>query len=50
MSLNAGIFPALEQLGLYEELKKVSLPAETFNIYYSDMSVISKLSTKLGHV
>ncbi|KAG0320203.1 hypothetical protein BGZ97_000493 [Linnemannia gamsii] len=50
MSLNAGIFPALEQLGLYEELEKVSLPAEAFNIYYSDMSIISKLSTKLGHV
>ncbi|KAF9119296.1 hypothetical protein BGW39_000400, partial [Mortierella sp. 14UC] len=50
MSLNAGIFPALEQLGLYEELEKVSLPADTFNIYYGDMSVISKLSTRLGHV
>ncbi|KAF9123043.1 hypothetical protein BGX30_001639 [Mortierella sp. GBA39] len=39
MSLNAGILPALEQLGLYEDLLKFSLPMTgTFNVYNSDMS------------
>ncbi|KAF9134470.1 hypothetical protein BGW39_006930 [Mortierella sp. 14UC] len=41
MSLNAGILPALEQLGLYEELLKISLPVTgEFKIYNSDISLI----------
>lgn len=41
MSLNAGILPALEQLGLYEDLLKLSLPVTgTFNIYNSDLTLI----------
>ncbi|KAG0320200.1 hypothetical protein BGZ97_000490 [Linnemannia gamsii] len=40
MSLNAGILPALEQLGIYEDLLKLSLPVTgTFNIYNSDMTL-----------
>ncbi|KAF9142595.1 hypothetical protein BG015_000745 [Linnemannia schmuckeri] len=40
MFLNASILPALEQLGLYDELKKVSLPATGgFHIYNSSMSI-----------
>ncbi|KAG0070030.1 hypothetical protein BGZ90_012782 [Linnemannia elongata] len=47
MSLNAGILPALEQLGLYEELQKVSLPATgTFNIYKDNMSLIASVKSE----
>ena len=46
MALNAGIFPALEQLGLYEELQKVSLPSQQFNIYSGGMHKIATLKTK----
>lgn len=47
MSLNAGILPALEQLGLYEELQKVSLPATgAFNIYKGDMSLIANVKNE----
>ena len=49
MSLNAGVFPALEQLGLYEELQKVSLASgDTFNIYNSDMSLLYALPTNIA--
>ncbi|KAG0280767.1 hypothetical protein BGZ95_008793 [Linnemannia exigua] len=48
MSLNAGILPAIEQLGLLEELGKVSLKTgTTFNILYGDMSVIANLNTEV---
>ncbi|KAF9536077.1 hypothetical protein EC957_000490 [Mortierella hygrophila] len=41
MSLNAGILPALEQLGLYEDVLKLSLPMTgTFNVYNSDLSLL----------
>lgn len=47
MSLNAGVLPALEQLGLYEELQKVSLPATgTFNIYKDNMSLIASVKSE----
>lgn len=47
MSLNAGILPALEQLGLYEELQKVSLPATgAFNIYKGNMSLIASVKNE----
>ncbi|KAF9906106.1 hypothetical protein EC991_000974 [Linnemannia zychae] len=50
MSLNAGILPAIEQLGLYEELKKVSLSTgTTFDIFYGDLSVIANLNTEVTH-
>ncbi|KAG0376747.1 hypothetical protein BGX24_007293 [Mortierella sp. AD032] len=41
MSLNAGILPVLEQLGLYEELLHISLPVTgEFKIYNSDLALI----------
>ncbi|KAK3807123.1 MAG: hypothetical protein JOS17DRAFT_822737 [Linnemannia elongata] len=46
MALNAGIFPALEQLGIYEELRNVSLPSQQFNIYSGGMNKIATLKTK----
>lgn len=46
MALNAGIFPALEQLGVYEELLKISIPSVGFNIYSGDMSKIASLQIK----
>lgn len=50
MSLNAGILPAFEQLGLYEELEKVSLRADsTFNILYGDLSVAARIVTRVRH-
>lgn len=50
MSLNAGILPAFEQLGLYEELQKVSLRADsTFDIYYGDLSFAARISTRMGY-
>ncbi|KAF9087644.1 hypothetical protein BGX23_007964 [Mortierella sp. AD031] len=51
MSLNAGIFPALEQLGLYEDVLKLSLPVTgSMHVYSSDMSKIATLTGKLGEV
>ena len=51
MSLNASLFPVLEQLGLYEELQKISLPAgNTFDIYDSDLSLLYALNTNISHV
>ncbi|KAG9070922.1 hypothetical protein KI688_008465 [Linnemannia hyalina] len=46
MALNAGIFPALEQLGVYEELLEISIPSAGFNIYSGDMSTIALLKIK----
>ncbi|KAF9144978.1 hypothetical protein BGX30_010800 [Mortierella sp. GBA39] len=46
MALNAGIFPALEQLGVYEELLEISIPSVGFNIYSGDMSTIALLKIK----
>ena len=50
MTLNAGIFPVLEQLGLYEELVKLSLPVTGTSIYHGDMIEIITLKTKLEDV
>ncbi|KAG0320202.1 hypothetical protein BGZ97_000492 [Linnemannia gamsii] len=49
MSLNAGVFPALEQLGIYEPLQKVSLPITGgFNIYQGDMTKIISLRSSIA--
>lgn len=50
MTLNAGVFPALEQLGLYEELVKLSLPVTGTSVYHGDMTEIITLKTKLADV
>ncbi|KAK3847062.1 MAG: hypothetical protein J3R72DRAFT_209940 [Linnemannia gamsii] len=51
MSLNAGIFPALEQLGLYEELLEVSLPVMNgFNIYNGNLSLIASVKAEIAEV
>ncbi|KAF9343933.1 hypothetical protein BGX26_005012 [Mortierella sp. AD094] len=43
MCLNANILPALEQLGLFDDIKKASLPSRTFNIYTGNMEKIAVL-------
>ncbi|KAF9330079.1 hypothetical protein BGZ91_000278 [Linnemannia elongata] len=43
MSVGANIMPLLEQLGILSELKKVSLPATTMDIYSEDMSLIGSM-------
>ncbi|KAF9134469.1 hypothetical protein BGW39_006929 [Mortierella sp. 14UC] len=50
MTLNAGVFPALEQLGLYEELVKISLPVTGTSIFHGDMTEIITLKTKLADI
>ncbi|KAF9142597.1 hypothetical protein BG015_000747 [Linnemannia schmuckeri] len=50
MTLNAGVFPALEQLGLYEELVKLSLPVTRTSVFHGDMTEIITLKTKLADV
>ncbi|KAF8940330.1 hypothetical protein BGZ58_006977 [Dissophora ornata] len=41
MSLNVNILPALEQLGLMDELEKIWFPSPGFNIYSHDMNLIA---------
>lgn len=49
MSLNAGIFPALEQLGLYDELMKLSLPATGgLAIYNGDLTRVTSLKSNVA--
>ncbi|KAF9170399.1 hypothetical protein BGX21_010219 [Mortierella sp. AD011] len=48
MSLNANILPALEQLGLFEDLKKVAYPSLTFNIYSGNMEKLEKIAALGG--
>ncbi|KAF9087645.1 hypothetical protein BGX23_007965 [Mortierella sp. AD031] len=51
MSLNAGVFPALEQLGLYKPLQEVSLPVTgSLNVYNGDLSLIASLKGRLGEL
>ncbi|KAG0284672.1 hypothetical protein BGZ96_010972 [Linnemannia gamsii] len=50
MTLNAGVFPALEQLGLYEELVKLSLPVTGTSVFHGDMKEIISLKTKVADV
>lgn len=44
MSLNANILPAFEQLGLMEELNKISYPCLKTNMYRSNMSKIATVT------
>lgn len=48
MGLNAGILPVFEQLGLYEELKAISLPNRGAEILNSNMEKIGSISSKLA--
>jgi hypothetical protein len=49
MSLNAGVFPALEQLGLYEDLMKLSLPATGgLAIYNGDLTKVTSLKSNVA--
>ncbi|KAG0204890.1 hypothetical protein BGX33_008244 [Mortierella sp. NVP41] len=46
MSLNVGVSPVLEQLGLYEALQKVSLPlTSSFKIFKGDGALTADLKT-----
>ncbi|KAF9536819.1 hypothetical protein EC957_009601 [Mortierella hygrophila] len=49
MSLNAGVFPVLEQLGLYDELMKLSLPATGgLSIYNGDLTRVTSLKSNVA--
>ncbi|KAK3847059.1 MAG: hypothetical protein J3R72DRAFT_486378 [Linnemannia gamsii] len=51
MSLNVGAIPALEQMGLYEDLWKVLLHSGgRFKIYDSDLSLLYSLNTIIEYV
>ncbi|KAG0001638.1 hypothetical protein BGZ65_003311, partial [Modicella reniformis] len=40
MSIGPGILPVFEQLGLLEEIQRVSVPCPALNFYTSDMTKI----------
>ncbi|KAG0267426.1 hypothetical protein BG011_005711 [Mortierella polycephala] len=42
MSLNASILPVFEQLGLHEDLKKISYPASSFKFYNGNMRKLAE--------
>lgn len=50
MTLNAGVFPALEQLGLYEEFVKLSLLVTGISVFHGDMTETISLKTKVADV
>lgn len=43
MSLKVNILPVFEQLGLYDELMKISYPTPALNIYNQDMSKMGEV-------
>lgn len=43
MCLNSGILPVFEQLGLFEDLMRVSLPCHAMNIFQENMKKISEV-------
>ncbi|KAG0374981.1 hypothetical protein BGX24_009679 [Mortierella sp. AD032] len=43
MSVGVNIMPLLEQLGILSELKKLSLPATTMDIYSEDMTLMGSM-------
>ncbi|KAF9208690.1 hypothetical protein BGZ59_010490 [Podila verticillata] len=43
MCLNSGILPVFEQLGLFEDLMRVSLPCHSMNIFQENMKKISEV-------
>ncbi|KAG0255242.1 hypothetical protein BG011_005234 [Mortierella polycephala] len=48
VSLHAGIFPVFEQLGLYENVERLSLRIAGFHIHQDDMTKIGTLVMKDG--
>ncbi|KAF9349129.1 hypothetical protein BGX26_012535 [Mortierella sp. AD094] len=44
MSLGANILPVFEQLGIYEDLLKISLPCSQMELYKEDMIPVSKMN------
>lgn len=40
MAFNANILPVFEQLGLLEDVQKISLPSRGLNIYGSDRKLM----------
>ncbi|KAF9158026.1 hypothetical protein BGX21_004629 [Mortierella sp. AD011] len=44
MSLGANILPVFEQLGIYEDLLKISLPCSQMELYKEDMTPVSKVN------
>lgn len=46
MSLSPTILPALAQLGLLEELKKISLPSHVMELYHENLKAIGTINAK----
>ncbi|KAF9182483.1 hypothetical protein BGZ51_004710 [Haplosporangium sp. Z 767] len=46
MSLNVNILPAIEQLGLFEDLQKISFPSPGFDMFTEEMKPIASMSDK----
>lgn len=46
MSLSQNILPALEQLGLLEELQNMSLPVKSLDMYKENMTLIGSIDGK----
>jgi len=46
MTLGPTILPALEQLGLLEELQKFSLPITSLNVLDADLNSLGSLDSK----
>jgi len=48
MSLGASVLPVLDQLGILEDFKKISLPCYTADMYNDKLETIGSLNMK-GH-
>ncbi|KAF9193293.1 hypothetical protein BGZ50_007553 [Haplosporangium sp. Z 11] len=46
MALGPNVMPVFEQLGLLEELKKISLPCPSLNLFQPDMRAIGSIAMK----
>jgi len=44
MSLKVNILPVFEQLGLYEELMKISYPTPALSLFNQDMTKMGEVS------
>jgi len=45
MNLNPNILGAMDQVGLLEELKAISFPADNSNIMYDNMEIIATFNS-----
>ena len=45
LSINAGILPVFEQLGLSKELQKIAIPVKRMNVLYDNLENIATVAT-----